>query len=244
MGKVFEYTYQVPFYQVDVHKRMRLSRLLSLALQVSGLQSESLGISDQLIFDQYGLIWVVTAYEMTIDRLPTYGEEIVIRTQATSYSKFTCYRDFELLTKAGESLLQIQATFVLVDFQTRRPHQVVEDLLAPYQAAFVKKRQLSYAFPDLVEPVRRPLTVVYADLDANGHVNNGSYLDWFYNDLPLPFLADHQPSKIHLTYLKEIQADCQLEHAFSCRADTSQHQLTSASGLHAQAVIEWRKDDL
>lgn len=246
MAKQFEQAYQVPFYQVDLHQRMRLSALLGLALQVSGLQAESLGVDDQTIFERHGLVWVVTDYHLAIQRLPRYREKIVVKTQPTSYTKFTCYRDFQILSQSGQELVTIQATFVLLDYQTRRPHSVLADLIGPYQSDKLDRRPAGYSFPslDLDLAQKSSLTASYSDLDLNGHVNNGSYLDWFYNSLPLDFLAQHVPCQLHLSYRKEVQAGTLLDTYYHLDHGLSHHQLVSQQGLHAQAIIEWRKDEL
>lgn len=246
MAKQFEQVYQVPFYQVDVHERMRLSALLGLALQVSGMQAESLGVDDQTIFERYGLVWVVTDYHLEVQRLPRYREQIVIKTRPTSYTKFTCYRDFQILSQSGQELLTIQATFVLLDYHIRRPNPVLEDLIAPYESDKLDRRPAGYSFPslDLGLAQKRSLTASYSDLDLNGHVNNGRYLDWFYDELSLDFLSQHEPSKLHISYRKEIQGGTSLQAYCHLEKDVSHHQLISEQGLHAQAIIEWRKDDL
>ncbi|MGT2926233.1 acyl-ACP thioesterase domain-containing protein [Streptococcus cuniculipharyngis] len=244
MGKQYTFNYQVPFYQVDVNHKMRLSSLLSLALQVSGYQSEALGLSDQSLLETYGLVWVVTDYQLMIERLPRYREEILIRTEALSYNRLICYRQFDVLTKTGEKLLTIKASFVLLDYQSRRPHQVLEEIVAPYQAEKIKQRLKVPQFASFTPESKRTFPVLYSDLDQNAHVNNGRYMDWFYDDLPLAFLRNHSPKTIHLSYVKEIQATDQVSSQCSLKGTRSQHCIRSEAGLHAQAEIEWRQNDL
>ncbi|TWT16616.1 acyl-ACP thioesterase domain-containing protein [Streptococcus sp. sy010] len=244
MGKLFEYQLQVPFYQMDCHGRMRLAHLISLALQVSTQQSEALGISDQWLFQEHGLVWVVTAYDVVINRLPSYHERLRIKTEPTAYTTYTCYRDFHILSESGELLVSIQATFVLLNYQSRRPHRVLEDIISPFGSEKWQKRLPTYTYPELTKAHSRLVQVVYSDLDLNGHVNNTRYLDWFYDELPFDFLTHHYPSRIRLSYLKEIQAQTELTTHYQQDGLTSHYVITSHQGTHAKAIIEWKKDEL
>lgn len=72
MGLKFSIPYQIPFYETDITHQVKLPHLLAFSLQVSGMQSESLGNTDKEVFDKYGLVWIVTDYAIEIDvRLAT-----------------------------------------------------------------------------------------------------------------------------------------------------------------------------
>ena len=43
MGLKFSIPYQIPFYETDITHQVKLPHLLAFSLQVSGMQSESLG---------------------------------------------------------------------------------------------------------------------------------------------------------------------------------------------------------
>ncbi|AAK05240.1 hypothetical protein L155662 [Lactococcus lactis subsp. lactis Il1403] len=120
MGIKYQQNYQVPFYESDAFKKMRISSLLAVALQISGEQSTALGRSDVWVFERYGLFWAVIEYELTIHRLPEFNEKITIETEATSYNKFFCYRNFSFLDENGEVLVEIRSTWVLMDKATRK----------------------------------------------------------------------------------------------------------------------------
>ena len=70
MGLKFSIPYQIPFYETDITHQVKLPHLLAFSLQVSAMQSESLGNADDTVFEQYGLVWIVTDYAIEIDRLP------------------------------------------------------------------------------------------------------------------------------------------------------------------------------
>lgn len=89
MGLSYQEEFAIPFDMVDVKQEIKLPDFISYCLGVSGRQSEELGRSDLYVFQEFGLIWVVTDYELTIQCLPKYNETITIKTEAVSYNKFS-----------------------------------------------------------------------------------------------------------------------------------------------------------
>ncbi len=244
MGKKFSVDYRIPFYEVDDRGQVKLPHLLSFCLDMSGLQSASLGLSDQKLFDDRGWVWIVTDYDMHIERLPRYNETVRVTTEATAYNKFFCYRNFYIRTLAGDELLTIHTIFVLMDMKTRKVQRVPESLVAPYGAPFTKSMQRGPKFVALGEAKERPYHVRYFDLDMNGHVNNSKYLEWMYDVLEPTLLRQQVPKHIQLKYVKEVQGDVDILSRFQCEGATSYHEITSDGIICAQAKIEWRKNDL
>ena len=92
MAKTFEYSMKIPFDMSDVNGFIKIPQLILLSLQVSGMQSIELGMSDMYILEHYNLVWIITDYNMKIDRLPVFDEKITIETYAMSHNRLFCYR--------------------------------------------------------------------------------------------------------------------------------------------------------
>ncbi len=93
MGLSYQEEFTIPFDMVDVKQEIKLPDFISYCLGVSGRQSEELGRSDLYVFQEFGLIWVVTDYELTIQALPKYNETVTIkqkRLPTTSFSVIGC----------------------------------------------------------------------------------------------------------------------------------------------------------
>lgn len=242
MGLRYSDYYTVPFYECDVNQDMRLSALLSLALQVSGKQSQALGMSDEIIYEQYGLIWVVTEYTIEINRLPRYTNKIKIETEAISYNKLFCYRDFVIYDEdSQEKLLTIHASFILMDFKTRKVHPVEDAIVHVYQSEKRQKIEKSPKIPEITNGENLEFWVRYHDLDINQHVNNGKYLEWLYDSLGLDFLLEYIPKYIQLKYSKEIHYGHFITSTYEKDGNKTYHRISSDLGQHASAQIEWRK---
>lgn len=243
MGLRYEENYTIPFAMTDVKHEVIISQFISYCLGLSGRQSESIGRGDLAIFEQYGLVWVVTDYEMNLFRLPTYNETVRIVTEAISYNKFFCYRKFYVYDEEGNLLMDILSYFVLIDFETRKVTPVPDDLIAPYQSEKVKKIQRAPRYHTLENPDSKDYRIRYFDIDMNGHVNNSKYLEWMYDALEYDFLLEHRPTYIQLKYVKEVSPGGMISSKSIVKDKVSQHEIWSEGHIHAQASIKWEKRD-
>ena len=243
MGLQYEENFTIPFAMTDVKQEVIISQFISYCLGLSGRQSISIGRGDMDIYEQYGLVWVVTNYEMTIFRLPLYNETVRIVTEAISYNKFFCYRKFYVYDEAGQLLMDILSYFVLIDFRDRKVVPVPDDLIAPYQSEKVKKIQRAPRYHVLENPDNKDYRIRYFDIDMNGHVNNSKYLEWMYDALEYDFLMEHRPGHIQLKYVKEVSPGGSISSKVELADLTSQHEIWSEGHIHAQAIIKWEKRD-
>ena len=244
MGKRYQVHYRIPFYETDDQGQVKLPHLLSYCLSMAGLQSESLGISDQSLLEKYGYVWIVTDYTITIKRLPHYDETIQVITEATAYNKFFCYRHFYINDAEGNELMVIKTIFVLMDFQTRKVQRVPETLVAPYGASYTKEMHRGAKYMLIKEGHKRLYHVRYFDLDLNGHVNNSKYLEWMYDVFEADFLRHHVPQQLTLKYVKEVQEGSDIVSRWQLENHVSHHEIISQGHISAQAKIEWRKNDI
>ncbi|MCU9533629.1 acyl-ACP thioesterase domain-containing protein [Streptococcus sp. CSL10205-OR2] len=244
MGKKYKVSLRVPFYDVDINYNMKLSHLLARCLYISGLQSKELGVSDQRIFKEYRLVWVITDYDISINRLPSYNEQITIETEAISYNHYYCYRQFKIFDASSQLLLTIMASFVLIDYDTRKLRSVMDEIVAPYESSKTKKRLKGPKYLSLEEARETNLPITFFDYDLNGHITNSQYLNWFYDGLSFDFLKEYSPKQINLRYLKEITGEGQIISKVKLIDNTSYHEIEYNGTVHAQAIIEWRKNDL
>ncbi|MGT2741845.1 acyl-ACP thioesterase domain-containing protein [Streptococcus plurextorum] len=245
MGQVYREDFVVPFDMVNMEKEIVLSRFMSYCLGVSGRQSAGLNRSDTDIYEQYGLIWVVTDYHFDIQRLPRYDERVVIETEAVAFDKFLCQRRFNIRDEVGQVLLTIDCYFVLLDFDSRKLAPVPEDLIAPYQSEKVKKIPRLIKWEKLSDYLTINHAISYFDMDMNRHVNNGTYLNWLFDSMDWPMLKDYRAKELTIKYLKEISCEDFLETYVNVRVANeglaTQYEIYNQGQLRAQARIVWQK---
>lgn len=241
MGLTYQMKMKIPFDMADMNGHIKLPDVILLSLQVSGMQSIELGVSDKTILEDYNLVWIITDYDIEVVRLPRFAEEITIETEALSYNRLFCYRRFTIYDEAGQELIHMLATFVLMDRDSRKVHAVEPDIVAPYQSDFDKKLIRGPKYANLEEPISKDYHVRFYDLDMNGHVNNSKYLDWIFEVMGADFLTQYIPKKINLKYVKEVRPGGVITSAVERTGLESKHEITSDSATNAQAIITWQE---
>ena len=241
MGLTYQMKMKIPFDMADMNGHIKLPDVILLSLQVSGMQSIELGVSDKAILEDYNLVWIITDYDIEVVRLPRFAEEITIETEALSYNRLFCYRRFTIYDEAGQDLIHMMATFVLMDRDSRKVHAVESEIVAPYQSEFNKKLIRGPKYESLEEPISKDYHVRFYDLDMNGHVNNSKYLDWIFEVMGEDFLTQYIPMKINLKYVKEVRPGGVITSAVERTGLKSKHEITSDGATNAQAIITWQE---
>lgn len=239
MGLTYKMKMKIPFDMSDMNGHIKLPSLILLSLQVSGSQSAQLGVSDKEILEKYNLVWIITEYDIDVIRLPRFAEEITIETEALSYNRLFCYRRFTIYDESGQAIIQMLASFALMDRDSRKVHSVDPEMVAPYQSEFSKKIIRGPKYTDLDNPTSKDYHVRFYDLDMNGHVNNSKYLDWIFEVMGADFLMNHIPQKINLKYVKEVRPGGMISSSYELDGLQSCHQVTSQGVVNAQALIQW-----
>ena len=241
MGLTYQMKMKIPFDMADMNGHIKLPDVILLSLQVSGMQSIELGVSDKAILEDYNLVWIITDYDIEVVRLPRFAEEITIETEALSYNRLFCYRRFTIYDEAGQEIIRMLATFVLMDRDSRKVRAVEPEIVAPYQSDFDKKLIRGPKYANLEEPVSKDYHVRFYDLDMNGHVNNSKYLDWIFEVMGADFLTQYIPKKINLKYVKEVRPGGVITSAVERTGLKSKHEITSDGATNAQAIITWQE---
>lgn len=241
MGLTYQMKMKIPFDMADMNGHIKLPDVILLSLQVSGMQSIELGVSDKTILEDYNLVWIITDYDIEVARLPRFAEEITIETEALSYNRLFCYRRFTIYDEVGQELIHMMATFVLMDRNSRKVHAVEPEIVAPYQSEFDKKLIRGPKYESLEEPISKDYHIRFYDLDMNGHVNNSKYLDWIFEVMGADFLTRYIPKKINLKYVKEVRPGGVITSAVERTGLESKHEITSDGSTNAQAIITWQE---
>ena len=122
---------------------------------------------------------------MTINRMPKVDEKVRIVTEAESYNRYFCYRNFWLYDEAGNECVFVQSIFVMMSYETRSMVPVVPEIMAPFESMAIKG---SKRFPrikkiDSEKASQKEYRVRYFDIDGNQHVNNVHYFEWMLDAL-------------------------------------------------------------
>lgn len=188
---------------VDMYMRLRTSSLFTFLQEASIAHTEELGAGKVKTLDK-GLLWVVTMQYAGIDRMPEYGEEIVIETWPGETMHVLFPRYYRVLDEDGKPLINASAIWSLVDKNSRKlvfpdEHKISvkgeitgNETALPTAAALAEwKDQTDFCVP-------------YSYVDLNGHMNNVRYFD-LTDDLLGLSAKGFVPSEIKSVYSNEAK---------------------------------------
>ncbi len=161
---------------VDMYRRLRLSRLFELFQEASIRHTEHLGMGRDKTLDK-GILWVLLMQRAEISRMPEYDEEIVLRSWPGKTMHLLFPRYYAVDTVSGEPLIRASALWSLVDAETRK-------VVFPERYGIVingsetgEEIPLPRTLPRTEGQAEQQFTVPYSFVDLNGHMNNTRYFD-------------------------------------------------------------------
>ena len=173
------YTFEsrVRYSEVGEDGRMTLQSLLDYFQDCSTFHSEDIGLGVDY-FRQIHQVWLLSAWQICVNRYPKVYEQIVIGTAPYDFRGFIGCRNFEMKTKEGEVLAYANSIWSLMDTEKMVPVKPNEKMLAGY--VLEEKYPMAYAPRKIAVPKdgaeEEPFTVKPHHLDTNHHVNNGQYV--------------------------------------------------------------------
>lgn len=244
-GKQYSETYKIPYFETDIKGELTLASLVNILILASEHQLINLNVGEATMHS-LNLGWVVTQYHLDITRMPRVDETVKIVTEAESYNKYFCYRNFWLYDEAGNQCVAVQSIFVMMSYETRKMVAVVPEIMAPFESTEMKgsKRFPRIQKVDHALATSKAYRVRYFDIDGNQHVNNVHYFEWMLDALDYDFLMDHRAASVDIRYGHEIQygqmTQSLVQQVTEEAAITTRHKVAVDDLSAAEAMITWQ----
>ncbi|MDR2882302.1 MAG: acyl-[acyl-carrier-protein] thioesterase [Alistipes sp.] len=202
------YRYRIGSRDIDASQHARLCTMGDLILGAAGDDADmsGFGVSD---LNTGNASWVLSRMAVELRRLPSRGEPVDIHTWVSGYGRLFTTRNMTLAGVgagggAGEQFGAAVTLWAMIDLDTRRPLDLSS---LSNRAGSLVDREPPVGRPLKVGPVDgvagSSYTVVYSDIDFNGHVNSMKYLEWMVDTLPAGALAGLSSVRLDINYLHE-----------------------------------------
>jgi acyl-ACP thioesterase len=178
-----------------------------------------------------------------VDRRPRFGETVTVRTWPRGAEKLLTRRDYDSLGADGQAAVRASSSWLIVDIIKRRPlrpQSLLEDMprndgldALPAAATGLEEN------PSLQKCSEHP--ALYTDVDANGHVNNISYIRWIEDAINPEWLEQAKQMRMDINYLNEILRN-EITGLWAAPIDTAPTATDTPPPAHAFA-FEGRKED-
>ncbi len=176
MDKIFSQVVSIQEQECNEKGVIKLSGLLHQAQEISGKHCEALGYGWNIMLSK-GIFWAVLRHKIYIERLPVAGESIRLETWPMPTTRSAYPRAVRAWDAQGRILFEVISLWVIMDAQTRN---MILPGKSGVEIAGILRGDEKPA-PGSLTPGNHEHTkswqVTEQDLDRNGHVNNGKYLD-------------------------------------------------------------------
>lgn len=177
MNGILSQSHTILSEQVDMQRILKPSSLLMMMQEIALDHCRLLNLGSDNTLNR-NLLWVVTRYFISIERMPRYEENVILETWPGPMRRVLFPRYFRMRNVEGTVLLRASSVWVLIDGAARTMISPKQYGLSVYEG-HIEGDEVPYNVPARAIPETRTehFTVPYSYIDLNGHMNNTRYLD-------------------------------------------------------------------
>ncbi len=182
---MYSFQSRIRYSETDSEGILSLTSLMDYFQDCSTFHSEDLGVGVGYLKER-DLAWVLSSWQIVVDRFPAMGEKVEIGTFPYEFKGFLGYRNFWMRTEDGEWLARANSLWSLLYLSKGKPAIPPEKMLQSYRLE--EKLPMDYAPRKIAVPqggeMGEPVVIRKHHLDTNHHVNNAQYVDIAQEFLP------------------------------------------------------------
>ncbi len=186
---MYSFKSRVRYSEVGKDKKLTLNSLINYFQDCSTFHSESIGLGIGKL-ERDGQAWVLSSWQIVVDRYPGLFEEIEICTWPYDFKGFYGMRNFCIRDAEGTMLAWANSLWIFMDMNTGRPLKITKEQEEGYRVE--ERLSMDYAGRKLPMPadarLGEPFVILKHQIDTNNHVNNGQYVEMAGDFLPEGFL--------------------------------------------------------
>ena len=179
---------RIRYSETDSDGKLTLASLINYFQDCSTFHSEDVGLGIRYLTES-GLVWVLSSWQIVVERYPALGEHVTVGTQPYDMKGFLGYRNFWMQDEEGRYLARANSLWSLLHTETGKPANIPEGMAQGYGIG--PKIEMEYAPRKLAVPgdgIRQDaITVRKYHLDTNHHVNNQQFVNMAAAYLPEDF---------------------------------------------------------
>ncbi len=184
------YTFQsrIRYSELDTERKLSIAGIVDYFQDCSTFHSEALGVGMDYL-ESRGMFWVLSYWQIVIDRYPLLGETVTVGTFPYEFRSFMGLRNFFMEDESGKRIVRANSLWSLMDREAGRPVRPTQEMLD----AYVLEPKLDMEYEPrkvLLEgkgTEKEAFQVGRQHLDSNHHVNNGQYIHMAQDYLPEGF---------------------------------------------------------
>lgn len=186
---MYSYTTRVRYSEITESRVASLLSIINYFQDCCTFEAEDRGVGIDWLND-HKTAWMLTSWQIKIDRRPKYCENIKVTTWACGFRFFLGKRNFTIENaETGELLVYAYSEWAYVNTEKGLPEKnVPEEEFEAYGMADPLDKEFEKGkikLPEEAELIQcEPITVTDQYIDTNHHVNNGQYISIAMTALP------------------------------------------------------------
>ena len=189
-GIMYTFHSRVRYSEIDADGHITLDNIINYMQDCSTFHSEDLGIGIQYLKKNHQ-VWMLSAWQIVIEQLPKFAQEITIGTQAYDFSNVFGYRNFAIMDETGAYLVKANSIWCLTDTVTGRPMRIKPEFVANpsklRDSSFCKpcappismiNIKIPQKTPNAVSKLRALLRVMVKKISSHVSKSNSFIISW------------------------------------------------------------------
>lgn len=176
---------RVRYSEVDSGNKIKLPAIVNYFQDCTTFQSEDMELGHQTL-EKYGKIWILSSWQIEVDRYPLIGEKIKVDTWSAGFEGIYGHREFRMRTEDGEVLAWAHSLWLYMDMKKGRPTRPDESTQEAYGEEHLMEREILPRKITLPEEAKEyeSFPVLRCQIDTNEHVNNCQYIQMALEVMP------------------------------------------------------------
>jgi acyl-ACP thioesterase len=169
-----------------------LPAIINYFQDCSTFHSESIG-DGVAAMKKRGYAWILSSWQIIVNRYPKLYEEIKISTWAYGWKSFFGFRNYTMEDSDGNILAYANTNWLYMNLHTGHPERIPKEVSDAYHCEPPLSMEMASRKIHAPETgiAMEPILVHKLDIDSNQHVNNGRYVPMAQECLPKGFVT-HQ----------------------------------------------------
>lgn len=232
---MYTYSKKILFSDIDQGARMSLAGIMNALQDCVNINSESIGKGiDYLLKTRR--TWFAINWYIEINRYPKMFEDVLVKTWPYDFTSSMGYRNVIIEDDSGEVIVAADSIWTLVDLDTGRPIRITEEDSSGYDL------EEKYPIENPGRKIKLPkefelldtVTVKKSDIDYNGHMSNGKYIQLADEYIPV----ESHPGKIRVEYKSQSRCGEALEVYKAIESDKTIIKIQGKEDGSVKAVVE------
>ena len=206
LQRIWTDRYTVNWYDADATNRASIVTICKYLQESAWNHANHLGFGYRSL-NQVNQVWVIVRLLVKMDRYPSWGETIPVRTWPRGMEGLLALRDFEILDDKGIRIGAAASQWFIIDGETRKPQPAIiaRDIMPLFSSEPALDEQPEKIHIHDPLPFHYTVKARYGDIDMYQHVNNTRYLQWALNIFPEEQLRERHLSMMMIEFLSETR---------------------------------------